>query len=140
MKTTSSMPGLLFCVPIVMLGASCERSPEVPSILADPGSVHSITLESYDLRTESKSEVVIDDPARIRDLLSVSAFKRKPPCGCAHLESLTFRGTHGEAKASICDHCFDFYEEGSWTNYEMTEEFRSKCRTLLADAKSAMSR
>ena len=140
MKATILMPGLLFCVAVVLFAASCEKSPEVPSILDDPGSVHSITLETYDLERESKSSVVIDDPARIKDLLSVAAFKQKPPCACAHLETLTFRGTHGEATASICDHCFDFYEGGSCTNYEMTEQFRSKCRRLMADAKSAMSR
>ena len=123
----------LLPVPILAIVAGCEESARVPSLLADPASVRSITLESRSDRNPDAEPrvVVIEDPTSIKDLLSLAVFKKKPACACAHFESLTFRGVRGEAKAYICDHCFDLFEGDSCTNFEMTEEFRRKYRELL---------
>jgi hypothetical protein len=115
---------------LIGLGCGCNGSPAVPPALANPGAVLSITLKTAEPGAEK--EVVIENREAIAALISLATFQRKPPCACAHLESLDFRTRQGSLTASICDHCFNLYEGGKCTNYQMSPAFYARCRELLA--------
>ena len=57
---------------------------------------------------EGVKQVVLTDPAAVRQMTDTISLAPKLPCDCKHLDAATFETSTGTIHVSLCDHCFDF--------------------------------